>query len=42
MFLNAIKADCAAMYVNYYQVGGPFDSFEYVFGDENCCDEIGC
>ena len=27
------------MYVSYYQVGGAFDFTEYVFGDENCCDD---
>ena len=39
ILFNIIKADCAAMYVNYYQVGGPFDFIEYVFGEDNCCDE---
>ena len=27
------------MYVSYYQVGGSFDFTEYVFGEDNCCDE---
>ena len=39
ILLNVIRADCSTMYVNYYQVGGSFDFIEYVFGDENCCDE---
>ena len=39
ILINSLKADCAAMYVSYYQVGGAFDFTEYVFGDENCCDE---
>ena len=39
LFFNTIKADCAAMYVSYYQVGGSFDFIEYVFGEDNCCDD---
>ena len=39
ILINSLKADCAAMYVSYYQVGGAFDFIEYVFGEDNCCDE---
>ena len=32
-------SDCEYMYGQYYSYAGNFDFEEYVFGEDNCCDE---
>ena len=38
IYQNAF-ADCEYMYGQYYSYYGNFDLEEYVFGEDNCCDE---
>ena len=37
--LSKILADCEYMYGQYYTWGGTFDLEEYVFGEDNCCED---
>jgi len=35
-----LNADCLSMYSSYYIYEENFDFIDYVFGDDNCCDEF--
>ena len=39
LFTSLSFADCESMFGQYYAWGGTFDIEEYVFGEDNCCDE---
>ena len=40
LLLSNVKADCLSMYSSYYNYQENFDLIDYVFGDDNCCDEF--
>ena len=39
LFASQVFADCESMFGQYYTWGGTFDIEEYVFGEDNCCEE---
>ena len=39
LFASQVFADCEYMFGQYYTWGGTFDIEEYVFGEDNCCEE---
>ena len=39
LFIKYAFSDCEPMYGQYYSYNGNFDFEEYVFGENNCCEE---
>ena len=39
LLASQVFADCEYMFGQYYTWGGTFDIEEYVFGEDNCCEE---